>query len=534
MQKIQADIASESNAPSPLLRVSGLSKRFGATQALKNVSIQFQAGEIHCVLGENGAGKSTIGKIISGLYSADEGVIWYADEQVSFSSSREARHAGVVMVYQELSLAPSLSVRANLWLGSENGKTLLSLTRRQVETKRVREVLSQLGLDELDIERPVSAYPVAIQQLIEIGKSLMSHPRVIIFDEPTAMLGAVEKENFFNVLRRLRTAGIASVLVTHHIDDVVAVSDRVTIMRNGQVVDAFPMNSDITGDLIVTRLTGKKPENLFIHGRGCNTYAPLIDIENVPKASGGRGVFTIGRGEIVGIYGVVGCGGDVLLQQLVGFIPGKAHDGISFRMEGQRWKPSGVSEALRHGVAWLPAGRASNCVYASLTISENLMITQLKQYTRCGMLNTRQTEMKSDELLKQSGVKYGSKQDLLTSLSGGNQQKVLLTRAMACAQKILVLEEPTAGVDIDAKHEIHQRIRALASSGVSVLMLSSDLAETMMLSDTVWTMFHGSIVKTYSAPDENDKASIIADVVGQKETEVTTRFHSENEQEFVS
>lgn len=534
MHKIQAGSAAERIESSPLLRISGLSKRFGATQALKNVSIQFQAGEIHCVLGENGAGKSTVGKIISGLYYADEGAIWYGDKQVAFSSSREARHAGVVMVYQELSLAPALSVRANLWLGSENGKTLLSLTRKHAETKRVREVLSQLGLDDIDTERPVSAYPVAIQQLIEIGKSLMSHPRVIIFDEPTAMLGAVEKEHFFSVLRRLRAAGIASVLVTHHIDDVIAVSDRVTIMRNGQVVDAFPMSGEISSDFIVTRLTGKKPENLFISGRGGTKYSPLIDLENVPKASGGKGVFTIGRGEIVGIYGVVGCGAEALLQRLVGFLPGKATDNITFRMEGKLWRPCGVSEALRHGVAWLPAGRASNCVYGSLTISENLMVTQLKQFTRCGMLNTRLTEMKSDELLKQSGVKYSSKQDLLTSLSGGNQQKVLLTRAMACAKKILVLEEPTAGVDIDAKYEIHQRIRALASSGVSVLMLSSDLAETMMLSDTVWTMFHGSIVKTYTAPDENDKASIIADVVGQKEVDIATHIHSENEQEFVS
>ncbi|HCI6694482.1 TPA: sugar ABC transporter ATP-binding protein [Klebsiella quasipneumoniae subsp. quasipneumoniae] len=534
MQKTQASSAPAHVDTSPLLRVSGLSKRFGATQALKDVSVEFQAGEIHCVLGENGAGKSTIGKIISGLYSADEGVIWYGDKQATFTSSREARHAGVVMVYQELSLAPALSVRANLWLGSEDGKTLLSLTRKKTETKKVCEVLSRLGLNDIDIERPVSTYPVAVQQLIEIGKSLMSHPRVIIFDEPTAMLGAVEKEHFFSVLRRLRTAGIASVLVTHHIDDVIAISDRVTIMRNGQVVDAFPMSSEITGDEIVTRLTGKKPENLFISGRENRTYPPLIDVENVPKASGGRGIFTIGRGEIVGIYGVVGCGGDALLQQLVGFLPGSTTEGISFKIEGKRWKPSGISEALRHGVAWLPAGRANNCVYASLTISENLMITQLKQFTRCGMLNTRLTEMKSEELLRQSGVKYGNKQDLLTSLSGGNQQKVLLTRAMACASKILVLEEPTAGVDIDAKHEIHQRIRTLASSGVSVLMLSSDLAETMSLSDTVWTMFHGSIVKVYSAPDENDKVSIIADVVGQKEADVATHVHSENDQEFVS
>ncbi|EIV3862962.1 sugar ABC transporter ATP-binding protein [Klebsiella variicola] len=527
MQLSQAEIHTGPVKAPPLLRVSGLSKRFGATQALNNVSIQFQGGEIHCVLGENGAGKSTVGKIISGLYVADEGSVWYDGGQVAFSNSREAREAGVVMVYQELSLALSLSVRANLWLGSEKSKSLLSLTLRGRESHRVQEVLSQLGLEDIDIECPVGNYPVAVQQLIEIGKSLMSQPRVIIFDEPTAMLGAVEKENFFNVLRRLRTAGIACVLVTHHIDDVLAVSDCATIMRNGQVVDAFPVSGAINSDFIVSRLTGKKPEYLSLGAKNTAKFEPLLNIHDMPVARGGRETLTVGRGEIVGIYGVVGCGGEQLLQEFLGFLPGAPASGISFSLEGKKWMPRSVSAALRHGVAWLPAGRASNCVYGSLTISENLMITQLKKYTRCGFINSPQVESISDKLLRHSGVKYSSKDELLTSLSGGNQQKVLLTRAMACARKVLVLEEPTAGVDIDAKFEIHQRIRALSASGISVLMLSSDLVETMALSDTVWTMFHGAVVNTYSAPDENDKASIIADVVGQTENRPAVFSHSE-------
>lgn len=501
---------------SPLLRISGLTKRFGATLALNNVSIQFQAGEIHCVLGENGAGKSTIGKIVSGLFAADEGSIWYDNQQVAFSSSREARHAGVVMVYQELSLAPSLSVRANLWLGAEKGKTLLSLTRKSQEVRRVQEVLTQLGLAHIDMEQAVSHFPVAIQQLIEIGKSLMSQPRVIIFDEPTAMLGAVEKERFFTVLRTLRESGLASVLVTHHIDDVIAVSDRVTIMRNGHVVDGFPVTGEIDADFIVTRLTGKAPGSHSFSDKGTEKFLPLLDFENLPVSSGGNRVFTVGHGEIVGIYGVVGCGGEALLQNLVGYLPTPNDASVRFRLNGYEWRPKNVADALKKGVAWLPAGRASNCVYPSLSIAENLMMTQLKGFTRAGFINIRQTEATADVLLQQCGVKYANKHDLLTSLSGGNQQKVLLARAMASAQKVLVLEEPTAGVDIDAKHEIHQRIRALAVTGVSVLMLSSDLVETMTLCDTVWTMFHGSIVRTYRNPDENDKASIIADVVGQE------------------
>lgn len=501
---------------SPLLRISGVSKRFGATQALNNVSVQFSSGEIHCVLGENGAGKSTIGKIVSGLYPADEGSIWYDEQRVAFSSSREARHAGIVMVYQELSLAPSLSVRANLWLGAERGKTLLALTRRSREESRVLDVLSQLGLDDIDMESAVGHFPVAIQQLIEIGKSLMSQPRVIIFDEPTAMLGAVEKEMFFSVLRRLREAGIASVLVTHHIDDVLAVSDRVTIMRNGQVVDAFPVTPGITADFIVSRLTGKAPGSHRVENKREQDFPPLLDFEKLPVSGGGHRVFSVGKGEILGIYGVVGCGGDLLLQNLVGFLPTPPDVSSRFRLEGYEWRPKNVVDALKNGVAWLPAGRASNGVYPTLSIAENLMMTQLKRFSLAGFIRPRQADACADKMLKDCGVKFADKHDLLTSLSGGNQQKVLLARAMASAKKVLVLEEPTAGVDIDAKYEIHQRIRTLAASGVSVILLSSDLGETMSLCDTVWTLFHGSVVNTYRMPDEHDKASIIADVVGQE------------------
>jgi len=500
---------------SPLLCISDLSKRFGATQALNKVSLQVAAGEIHCVLGENGAGKSTIGKIVSGLYPADEGSIWYDEQPVAFNSSREARQAGIVMVYQELSLAPSLSVRANLWLGAERGSSLLSLTRRYQEQVRAGEVLQQLGLADIDMELAVSTYPVAIQQLIEIGKSLMLRPKVIIFDEPTAMLGAVEKEKFFTVLRRLRANGIALVLVTHHIDDVLAVSDRVTIMRNGQVVDAFDITPRVTADFIVSRLTGKVPGSHRVEHKGGKRFQPLLDFENLPVSGGGSRVLSVGRGEILGIYGVVGCGGDRLLQNLVGFIPTPREASVRFQLDGYPWRPANVMAALKGGVAWLPAGRASNGVYPTLSIAENLMMTQLGHFSRAGFVHTGKAEAHAGEMLKACGVKFGDQSDLLTSLSGGNQQKVLLARAMASARKLLVLEEPTAGVDLDAKHEIHQRIRTLAAHGVSVIMLSSDLAETLSLCDTVWTLFHGMVVKTYHAPDEHDKAAIIADVVGQ-------------------
>lgn len=305
----------------------------------------------------------------------------------------------------------------------------------------MREVLQQLGLADIDMERAVGTFPIAVQQLIEIGKSLMSQPRVIIFDEPTAMLSAVEKDRFFSVLRRLRSSGMASVLVTHHIDDVLAVSDRVTIMRNGSVVDAFAVDQDVDADFIVSRLKGKPPGSHDIKDKGRQQFAPLLDFEHLPLNNGEYRVFSVWRGEVVGLYGVVGCGAEALLRNLVGFLPTPAGASTRFRLEGHEWRPKNVTDALKQGVAWLPAGRASNGVYPSLTIAENLMITQLQKYTRGGFINTRRADLMADKLLQDCGVKYGDKQDLLTSLSGGNQQKVLLARAMASAAKILVLEE---------------------------------------------------------------------------------------------
>jgi ribose transport system ATP-binding protein len=501
----------------PLLQIRNLTKSFGATPALVGVTLQFLPGEIHCVLGENGAGKSTLGKIAGGLYRADEGEMLLGGEPVAFASPREARAAGIAMVYQELSLAPHLSVRANLWLGSEKARFPLSFTAARRERERAQAVLLQLGLGDLDGERPVRELPVAVQQLIEIGKSLMAKPKVVIFDEPTAMLGAVEKSRFFHVLRGLRESGIASVLVTHHIDDVMAVGDHVTVMRNGSVVDSFAMTPEIDADTVVTRLTGKRHAHAGAQAQSI-AWAPLLDIEGVPTADGRR-TLSIGRGEIVGFYGVVGCGAETLVRGLCGLERDETLLPVTFRLEGRSYRPAGVNDALARGVAYLPAGRASNGILPSRSICDNLLLTQLQSLTRFGFLSPSRERARCAELLEQCQVKFGDAGERITSLSGGNQQKVLLARAMAGARKVLVLEEPTTGVDIDAKRQIHQRIRAIAATGVSVVMLSSDLPETLALCNTVVTMFAGSVAGIYCNPAERDQPSIVADVLGQHDTQ---------------
>ncbi|WP_439590599.1 sugar ABC transporter ATP-binding protein [Hydrogenophaga sp.] len=493
-----------------LVQVRGLQKTFGATRALVNVSTDFRAGEIHCVLGENGAGKSTLGKILGGLYQADAGELLIKGEKVSFASPRAAHAAGVAMVYQELSLAPDLSVRANLWLGSEEASSPFSGISRRKEHERAASVVRKLGV-EVDLEQPVGQLPVAIQQLIEIGKSLMFSPRIIVFDEPTAMLGAVEKQKFFDVLRQLRDEGVAAVLVTHHIEDVMAVSDRVTIMRNGQVVDSFPMAPDVDADRVVERLTGRK-QQVEVSAPAAPRGAVVLDIEGIPLRGRGPGSLTLCKGQIVGFYGVVGCGAERILLGLAGVqLPGP----LAFRLHGRAYQPSSPTQASALGVSYLPAGRAAHGILPTRSILENLTLTSIRNFSRAGFVDTNREAQEGERLLSASQVKYADPHLPITSLSGGNQQKVLLARVMSSARDVLLLEEPTAGVDIEAKHQIHQRIRSAAQQGLTVVVISSDLVETIALCDTVHTIYAGTVIATYENPGPDAQPAIIADVLGQ-------------------
>lgn len=497
-------------ASTPLLELRDVYKRFGSTRAVNGVSLDVQTGQVHCLLGENGAGKSTIGRIMAGLCTPDDGEILYRGSATPLRDVHAARSLGIAMVHQELSLVPHLSVRANLQLGLHRSANPFAPIAHRQETRVAADVLSRLAL-ELDVETPVQALPVATQQLVEIGKALMQQPCLIIFDEPTAMLGAVEKQKLFEVIRSLRAQGTACILITHHIEDVMQVGDHVSIMRDGRLVDSFPMTPDIDAEHILERLTGRRPQRDPVAVRH-ESREPLLTIHNLPCTYSPEHRITIHRGEIVGLYGVVNCGAERITQGVVGLTrPVPLH----LMLEGKPYHPRGTIDAYESGISYLPAGRAANGIFATRSVRENLTLTMLRHFSRYGVISGPAESQGTEELLRRFAVKYGHPEDSITSLSGGNQQKVLLARAMARAHKLLVLEEPTAGIDIQAKYEIHQRIRELAHSGVSVLLLSSDQLEVITLCDTVYTMFDGTVMNRYESPSLDDQASIISDVLGQ-------------------
>lgn len=496
-----------------MIRVQNLTKRFGATVALADVSVQFRSGEVHCVLGENGAGKSTLGKLIGGVHRPDAGQLEVDGELRSLSSPAAARRLGVAVCHQELSLARHLSVRANLWLGAETtGHAFVRIDRRS-ERAQAQAVLDKLGLD-VDMEQPVGELPVAQQQLIEIGKALMQKPRAVVFDEPTAMLGAVEKRKFLDVLKQLREEGVAAILITHHIEDVMAVSDHVTIMRNGRLVDSFALREDTTSEEVVERLTGKKPQRLGAARAERRAFGePVLQVHGLRTRGGASAPIAVRRGQILGFYGVVGCGAEQIVAALGGQ-PSACE--ARFELGGAAYRPASAAHAVKAGVAYLPAGRAANGVLPGRSIVENLTISSLHRQARFGVISAARESVFADTSLREAGVKFSDAQLPITSLSGGNQQKVLMARAMVAARELLVLEEPTAGVDIDAKAQIHARIREAAERGLSVVLMSSDLEETITLSDVVYTVYRSQIAGVYESPEAGDQPQIIADVLGQR------------------
>jgi ribose transport system ATP-binding protein len=499
------------NAVFPFLEVSRLTKRFGATLALDGVGMTFFPGKIHCVLGENGAGKSTLGKIIGGIHSSDAGTISIEGQEVILGTVHRARRLGIAVVFQELSLAPDLSVRANLLLGVEPHGHPFARLRRKWEHERVLAVLERLKV-RVDTEDRVGQLSVATQQLLEVAKALIRHPRMIVLDEPTAMLSEAEKHSLYAVLSTLRAEGTTIALITHHLEDVEAVADHVSIMRDGRVVDSFAVSGASDSKMIAEKLSGVRPAHPRDFAKQPAPEAPFLRIDGLRDRAGRPAPLDMRRGEIVGLYGVVGCGAEHVVNALVGLRPASE---IHVTIDGHRRVVETPVHARQLGISYLPTGRASNGIFPTRSIRENLNVSLLSHCSRAGLIFRRREAADTRLQLAASAVKYADIEDEIVHLSGGNQQKVLVARTLRAGTRILILEDPTAGIDIEAKRQIQEAIRARAADGVAVMLVSSDLPETIELVDTLFTLYAGTVVSRYSSPQPYEKAAIVADVIGQ-------------------
>lgn len=489
-----------------VLRMEGISKRFGATRALENVALDVRAGEVLALIGENGAGKSTLMKILSGACRADSGRMELAGEPYAPSGPHAALQAGVGMIYQELNLAPQLSVEDNIMLGQE--VAIAGVLFRKPQRAKVREALVLLGHPDMPLDVPVSKLSVGAQQLVEIARALVQQAKVIVFDEPTSSLTGHDVENLFRVIRTLRSSGIAIIYISHFLEEIRAIADRYTVLRDGQVAGSGEL-AGVSESQIVALMVGRSVDDLFPsvpHEPG----EVLLQLAAVTGTKFPRDVsLELRRGEILGISGLVGSGRTELLRALLALDPVRAGRVV---VDGKVSAATPRSR-IRDGLALVSEDRKAEGLAQTRSIADNITLSRLQPYSRLGWLNLGARARAVNEWMQKLQVKARSGEQAVSELSGGNQQKVALARVMHQNADVLLLDEPTRGIDVGTKAEIYRLIGALAAAGKAIIFVSSYLPELMAVCDRLGVMNRGRL-RAVRPIGEWTEESVMAMAVG--------------------
>lgn len=476
----------------PILRMEGISKRYPGVQALEKVDFDLRRGEVHVLLGENGAGKSTLMKILSGSVACDRGEIFVNGHQIRALSPERARGLGIGMVYQDLSLVPSLSCAENIFLGHWPKGRLRRVDWKQVY-EGARESLDELGVD-IDPHTLVRDLDVAEQQLTEIARVLAHRPQILLLDEPTSALSHEERNRLFEIIKRLRDRGQSIVYISHRLEEVPRVGDRVTVLRDGARIGTLPVDQ-ADEDTLVQMLVGRKLAEQFLK-HDVALGEPLLRVEDLRTPSRLQGLsFNLREGEILGIFGLMGAGQVELARALFGMEEGT--QGL-IRIEGRDVTIHEPRDAIRHGVGFLTRDRRESLV-PMLPIPPNITMAALSQralYGRLQLAGERETARKYVENLR---IQTPSLDREVVYLSGGNQQKVVLARWLASESKILIFDEPTRGIDVGAKAEVFTLMEELTEQGVGIIMISSEMAEILAMADRILVMRAGAFTAEFEA-----------------------------------
>ncbi|GAB3615822.1 sugar ABC transporter ATP-binding protein [Okibacterium endophyticum] len=470
-----------------VLSLTGAAKRFGPVVALADGTIEIRAGEIHALVGENGAGKSTLVKILAGLYHPDAGVFRVGGEQVAFRSVADSKAAGISVIYQEPTLFPDLTVAENIFIGRQprGGFGLIS---RGSMRRAAHNLFEQLGVP-IDPDRIAEGLSIADQQIIEIAKAISLDARVLIMDEPTAALSGVEVERLFAVARNLRERGAGILFISHRFDEVFALTDRITVMRDGNYI-ATHNTSSVTVEEIVREMVGRDIDQLFPKEEA-EIGAPVLRVQGLARA----GVFTdidfeVRSGEIVALAGLVGAGRTEVARAIFGIDP---YDAGSVEIGGKALKPRDPQAAIDAGMGFVPEDRRKQGLVMDLSVARNTALTLRNRLARFGLINGGEEQRVAAEWTKRLQVKTGSQEYAVSTLSGGNQQKVVLAKWLATEPAFLIVDEPTRGIDVGTKAEVHRLLSDLAGRGIAILMISSELPEVLGMADRVIVMHEGRI-----------------------------------------
>ena len=498
-------------ADPPLLSMQGITKQFLGVPALREVSFEVARGEVHALIGQNGAGKSTLIKVLTGVYARDAGRIEFDGREVAFPSPHAAQLAGLSTIYQEVNLVPFRSVAENVFLGREPKR--LGLIDWGRMNREAAAILRRLDLD-VDVTRPLHDYAIATQQMTALARALSTAAKLVIMDEPTSALAEQEVQTLFRVIRQLRDEGIAVVFVSHRLDELYAVCDRVTVMRDGRTVAQRAM-ADISRYELVSTMLGRELAEELAHRRSADAAPdgpPVLEATDLHRGRALDGVsVSVRPGEIVGLAGLLGSGRTETARAVFGADP---LDSGTVAVAGTPVALRSPRDAVERGIGFAPEDRKTEGIIPQLSVRENMTLALLPHLRRHGIVDRRRQGEIVDRFVTAIGVKCSSPEQPIRELSGGNQQKVLLARWLCTDPKLLILDEPTRGIDVGAKRDIQVLVRRLADEGLAVLLISSELEEIVADADRVVTLRDGRSVAELTGDDITEDALMNAMATG--------------------
>ena len=489
-----------------LLEMKNICKSFPGVKALQKVDFQLKAGEIHALLGENGAGKSTLIKVLGGIYHPEEGQIWIDGKEVAITGVNSARDNGISIIHQELVLVPHMTVAENIFLGREP-KGKFGVDFAQMRT-RAQAMLDQFDLG-IDADTLVGNLSIAQQQMVEIVKAISFNCRILVMDEPTSSISDKEVSALFEIMRNLAKQGVGIIYISHKMSELNEVCDRVTVLRDGTYVGTREVAVTPKDDLIAM-MVGRELDQYYTrdHVKSDEVVLKCVEIDDGKKHHKrvDHVSFEIHKGEIVGFAGLVGAGRSETMQCIFGLTPGSTGE---IYLEGQKVNIHSAVDAMKHGIAMVPENRKVEGLYHQQSVRFNSTIEVLDQFIHHLRVNEKREMEITQEFIDKMRTKTPSQEQAVTNLSGGNQQKVMIGRWLATAPKILILDEPTRGVDVGAKAEIYEIMNNLTKQGVSIIMISSELPEIINMSDRVYVMYEGKLTGCISYEDDLSQEAIM-------------------------
>ena len=474
-----------------LLRATDIDKSYAGVHALKGASFELRAGEVHALIGENGAGKSTLIKIITGAVAADDGEIQLNGNAITHNSPRLAKQLGIAAIYQQGALFPELSVAENIAVGLEE-PSLWKRVDWRARSGRASDLLARVGA-RIDPDRDAGDLTMPQQQLVEIARALGANAKILIFDEPTASLSEEDAQNLFKVIRELRTHGVGMIYISHRLEELPEIADRVTVLRDGRTIETCLM-SEVNRDQLIHLMVGRELSTVFPK-KTVTLGEVILDLRQLGRSESGiHDVnLSVRAGEIVGVAGLVGGGRTELARTIFGLTPA---DQGEMLLRGKPIKIESAAQAIECGIAYVPEDRRRHGVILDLPISANITLASLDRFSRLGAMDFRREKEIAADYTRRLSIKTPAIFAPVATLSGGNQQKVALSRWLITKPSLLILDEPTQGIDVGAKSEIHALMTELAGQGVATLMISSELPEILGMSDRIAVMYGGTIVAT--------------------------------------